>query len=254
MPIAITREVSPDLAACELTHRERVPIDLARAREEHDAYEGCLEQLGCTLRRLPALEGFPDAVFVEDTAFVVGELAVIARPGAASRRGETARIASVLADYRPLAEIVAPGTLDGGDLLRVGRTVYVGASSRTNAAGIAQLGDALTPFGYRVVPVAVQGCLHLKSAACPVNDETVLLNPAYVDTAAFAGCRILEVDPAEPDAACVLRLDDTVLAAAAHAHTNARLERVGIRVLTVPLGELAKAEAGVTCCSVIVTT
>lgn len=153
MRIALTRDVSPAMPRCELSHLARTPIDLAQAAAQHVAYERCLMELGCRVLRLPADDSMPDAVFIEDTAVVVPELAVVTRPGAASRRGETVAVASALAAHRTLARIETPGTLDGGDVLQIGRTLYVGRAARSNADGIAQLARLLAPFDYRVIPV-----------------------------------------------------------------------------------------------------
>jgi dimethylargininase len=250
--LAITRGVSPALARCELTHLAREPIDGARAAAQHAAYERTLAGLGCAVVSLPAALDLPDSVFVEDTAVVVDELAVITRPGAASRRPETAAVARELARHRPLAEIAAPGTLDGGDVLRLGRRVLVGRSGRSNDAGIAQLAALLCPHGYTVEGIGVHGCLHLKSAVTQVAPDAVLLNPAWVDPAAFAGHRVLEIDPSEPYAANALLLGDAAIHSAAFPRTSARLERAGVRLVTVDVSELAKAEGAVTCCSILV--
>ncbi|HVP38951.1 MAG TPA: N(G),N(G)-dimethylarginine dimethylaminohydrolase [Candidatus Saccharimonadales bacterium] len=252
--IAITRAVSPALGRCELSFVERRPIDVAAARRQHREYEACLEALGCGLLRLPAEAELPDSVFVEDVAVVLDELAVITRPGAESRRAECAGVAVALRPYRRLAAIQAPGTLDGGDVLAAGRHVFVGRSTRTNEDGITQLRQHLGPLGYAVEAVAVAGCLHLKSAATAVGPDQLLVHPGRVDPAAFAGLRLLEVDPAEPDAANVLRVGDTVVAATAHPRTRRRLSAAGLEVRTVDLSELAKAEGALTCCSLIFQT
>jgi dimethylargininase len=176
---------------------------------------------------------------------------VIARPGAASRRGETATTAVALAAHRPLLHIAEPGTLDGGDVLVIGRHVYVGRSSRTNDVAIAQLDALLRPVGYTVVPVEFGGCLHLKSCVTQVAAGVVLLNPEWVNADAFAGCRVVAVDPAEPHAGNALMLGGSVIHPAHHPATRARLEAEGLRVAPVAMTELAKAEAGVTCCSLL---
>jgi dimethylargininase len=176
VPIAVTRGISAAMMRCELTHLRRTPIDTGLAREQHHAYEQALRALGCRIESLPEEPELADSVFVEDTAIVLDEVAVITRPGAPSRRAETASMAALLERYRRLAHIESPGTLDGGDVLRVERTLYVGASSRSNASGIEQLGELLLPFGYRVVPVAVRGCLHLKSAVTQVSADELLIN------------------------------------------------------------------------------
>jgi dimethylargininase len=252
MLIAYTRAVSPTLADCELTHLRREPLNVARAAQEHAAYESLLTRLGATVRRLPAEPGLPDAVFVEDTAVVLDGIAVITRPGAASRRPETASTAAVLAAHRPLVQIEGPGTLDGGDVLVCGRRVFVGLSTRTNRAATEQLAALLRPLDHEVVPVAFGGCLHLKSCVTRVADDLVLLNPAWVDARAFAGCRAVPVDPAEPNAANALALGGAVIHSAHYPRTQARLAAEGLRVAPVTMRELAKAEAGVTCCSLLV--
>jgi dimethylargininase len=251
MLLALTRAVPPSIARCELTHLARSPIDVALATAQHDNYEAALEALGCAVRRIPPAPDLPDSVFVEDTAVVLDDVAVITRPGAESRRGEAAPVAAALATYRPLRFIQAPATVDGGDVLRLGRQIHVGLSGRTNADGVRQLRDLLAPFGYTVDCVAARGCLHLKTAVTPVGDGLLLLNPEWVDGRAFEGASWIEVDPWEPHAANVLRVDGTVLCAAAAPQTQARLEARGVRVCSIDVSELAKAEAGLTCCSLV---
>jgi dimethylargininase len=249
--IAITREVSPAIAACELTHLEREPIDLALAREQHRRYEEALAALGCEVRRLATDPALPDSVFVEDVAVVLDEMAIVTRPGAESRRPERPSVAAALAPYRPVVRIEAPGTMDGGDLLRSGRTLFVGRSGRTNDAGIEQLRAVAEPIGYTVTAVNVRGCLHLKSAVTEVGDDAVLIHREWVDADAFAGLDRIDVDPAEPHAANALRVGRTVVHPSAFPMTRKRLEDRGIVVETLDLSELAKAEGGVTCCSLI---
>ncbi len=255
--VALTRPVSPAFAACELTHLAREPIDVALARRQHAAYEALLEELGCTVERLPAEPGLPDSVFVEDAAVVVDELAVVTRPGAESRRGETTSVAAALARHRPLARIEAPATLDGGDVLRVGRRLFVGLSARSNSDGVEQLAAALAPFGYAVVGVPLHDCLHLKTAVTEVAAGTVVVNPEWIDRATFAAYERVEVDAREPFAANVLRIaahdggGDTVVMPAAFPRTAERLAARGLRVRTLDVSEIAKAEGGVTCCSIL---
>ncbi len=190
MLMALTREISAAFQSCELTHVERVSIDIDRARAQHAAYEWALVEAGCTVRRLDSGAGMPDAVFVEDIAVVLDEGAVICRPGATSRRAETPGVLEALARHgRPLQHIKAPGTLEGGDVLTIGRQVFVGASTRTNRAGIDQLVRILEPVGYAVRAVPVRGCLHLKSAVTALAPETVLINREWVPADAFAACR-----------------------------------------------------------------
>ena len=253
MLLAYTRAVSPALADCELTHLERTPIDVSRAADEHAAYEARLASLGALIRRLPAEADLPDAVFVEDTALVLDEVAVVTRPGAPSRRGETQSVAAALAPHRPLRWIEEPGTMDGGDLLATtGRRVYVGLSSRTNAEAIGQLARLLAPWSYTVIPVEFGGCLHLKSAATEVRDDLMLLNPDWLDPAVFLHHRAVRVDPDEAHAANALALAGQVIHPAHHPLTRRRLEAEGLRVSPLEMAELAKAEAGVTCCSLLV--
>lgn len=251
MPIAITREVSPSIARCELTHLAREPIDIARAVAQHESYVRALEDLGCTIVQASPQPELPDAVFVEDAAVVVGEIAVITRPGAESRRGETASIAGLLARYRPVATIDEPGTLDGGDVLRIGRQLFVGVSERTNRDAIRQLERHLAPFGYRVTPVDVAGCLHLKSAVTQLAESAVLLNPDWIDARAFADFETVAIDRAEPYAANVLTIGPVALCASAFPRTREAIERRGIETRSVDVSELAKAEGALTCCSIV---
>lgn len=249
--IAITRAVSPTLDRCQLVHLERETIDVERATRQHESYEALLEDLGCVIERVAPAPELPDAVFVEDAAVVVQEVAVLTRPGAVSRRPEIETVAAVLGRRRPLRYLDTPATLDGGDVLRIGRTVLVGSSDRTNRAGAEQLAAHLEPFGYQVRPVPVRGCLHLKTAVTAVGHETVLLNPDWVDAAALPPVSVIEVDPTEPLAANALDVAGTVVVAAAHERTRRRLEAAGLRTAAVDVSELAKAEAGVTCCSIL---
>lgn len=252
MPTAITRPLSPKIVDCELTHLERTPIHFEAAQQQHFEYEQALASLGLTVEHLPELPEFPDGVFVEDTAVVLPEVAVVTRPGAVSRREETVTVAAALAQYRPLVSIEAPGTLDGGDVLCVGRTLYVGLSRRTNQAGRGQLETALARFGYRVRGVPLSKCLHLKSAVTLIAPDRLLLNPRWVDASHFSYLRLLEVDPGEPFAANALLVGETLVYPNAHPRTRERLENAGLSVLGVDQSELAKAEGGVTCCSLIV--
>ena len=243
--------MSPAIGRCELSYLEREPIDVGLAERQHLAYERCLADLGCAVTSLPSEPALPDSVFVEDTAVVLDELAVVTRPGAVSRRPETASVAAALAPWRPLLYLGSPGTLDGGDVLVVGRRIFVGRSLRSDEAGCGQLRDLLAPRGYAVVPVPVRGCLHLKSAVTAVAADRLLVSPARVDGSAFAGLGIIDVDPAEPHAANALRIGVSVVFPAAFERTRRRLEGAGIRVVTVDVSELARAEGAVTCCSLV---
>ena len=216
-----------------------------------------MRSLGCRVERLPELPDNPDSVFVEDAAIVFDDVAVMARPGASSRRGEVESVAQALARYRPLARIQAPATLDGGDVLVTPGLVFVGISGRTNADGARQLATFLAPHGFEVIPIPVSGCLHLKSAAVWVPGRSrshILVNPSWVDPAVFHAFDVIEVDPAEPHAANVLPLAGRVICPEAHPRTRRRLEAHGLATVSVPATELAKAEGGVTCCSLLVAS
>jgi dimethylargininase len=249
---AITRAVSPSMNRCELTYLERQEIDIERAIEQHSAYARCLREMGLAVYELPADPALPDCVFVEDPAVVVDEVAVIARMGAESRRPETEAMAEALGRFRPLYRMEAPATLDGGDVFRVGRTLFAGLSQRTNREGIEQLTAALAPYDYEVRPVEVRGCLHLKSGACWVGGETLLVNREWIDATAFTGYDLVDVE--EPWAADVLAIGNIVLMPDGFPRTRAMLERNGLAVRTIDVSELQKAEAGVTCMSVIFRT
>jgi dimethylargininase len=249
--VALTREISPAIARCELTHLARVPIDVHAARAQHREYERCLEALGCKVQRLEAGPDVPDSVFIEDIAVVFDELAVITRPGAESRRAEIPAIDLALVHHRTLRYIDGPGTLDGGDVLTVGRDVFVGESARTNAAGIEQLRRILAEHAYTVRCVPVNECLHLKSAVSVIRDDLLLINRAWTAPQTFAAYELLDIDAREPFAANALRVGDEVVYPAEFPRTRDRLDARGIGVHAVRASELAKAEGAVTCCSLV---
>jgi len=249
--LALVRQVSPQLERCELTHLAREGIDAARASRQHGSYTQALQALGCTLEWLPALPDHPDSVFVEDTAVVLPEVAVITRPGAGSRRGETPSVALALERHRRVARITEPGCLDGGDVLHIGRTLYVGTSGRTNPAGIAQLAELLSPYGYRVQAVAVDGCLHLKSAATFIPPDVLLVNPGWVDPAVFGKLRLMAVEEREAYGANTLSIGGATLVSAAYPETVRRLEEAGVSTRVLDVSELHKAEGALTCMSLL---
>lgn len=248
---AIVREISASIGNCEISFVSREPIDVELARQQHAAYQSLLTELGCQLIVLPAEDAMPDAVFVEDVALVLDEVAVMTRPGAPSRRTEGAAVAAALRQYRPLLAIEAPGTLDGGDIMRIGKRIFVGQSARSNAAAVEQLQTLLADQGYRVESVPMRDCLHLKSAVTAVADDTLLINPQWVSPDAFAGFRLIEVDPTEPHAANALRIGDVLVYPACFPRTKARLQAAGLEVRSVDVSELQKAEGAVTCCSLV---
>jgi dimethylargininase len=188
---------------------------------------------------------------VEDPLVVFDELAIITRMGAVSRRGESESLASAISAFRPLRRLREPATLEGGDVLGIGRDVFVGLTTRTNEAGIAQLRAELEPYGYRVHAVEVRGCLHLKSACCSIGDDAVLANKDWLDVAPFRNFRIVSVAQDEPGAANVLRVGDTVLMPSCFPHTEEILRQEGLKIRMVDISELIKAEAAITCSSVI---
>lgn len=251
MLMAITRDVSASLRDCQLSFVERDAIDPDRAAGQHRAYRHALESLGCRVIAMPALDAMPDAVFVEDVAIVLDEIAIMTRPGAASRCAEGASVAEVLARYRTLRAIQAPGTLDGGDVLRVGRSIHVGESARSNADGIAQLRMHVAGFGYTVQNVPTRECLHLKSAVTHIADGILLIQPEWVDRSVFASYRLIDIDPDEPHAANALRIGDAVVYPACFPRTQQRMVDAGIAVTPVDLSELQKAEGATTCCSLV---
>lgn len=249
--VAITREVSSCINDCELSFHGRQPIDVAKAIAQHKGYQDCLAELGIRVVSLPAEPGLPDAVFVEDPAVVLDEVAIISNMGAPSRRPEARELAAALAPYRLLKFLVEPATLDGGDVLRVGRSVFVGLSRRTNRDGIEQLSELLHPYDYRVQPVEVSGCLHLKSACSYIGHETVLVNRSWIDVEQLRGFELLDVSEDEPAAANALVVNDVVIMPVSFPKTRSLLEERGFTVRSLDVSELQKAEAGVTCCSLI---
>jgi dimethylargininase len=249
--IAITRAVSPSINSCELTFHARQPIDVAKASAQHKEYENVLAELGCEIVSLPAEADLPDAVFVEDAAVVVDEVAIIPIMGASSRRPETQTLAKTLSRYRPLEFLKEPATLDGGDVLRIDRSLFVGLSTRTNQQAITQLRDILRPYDYEVHAVEVGDCLHLKTACSFIGRNTVLINQSFIDIAPFRQFDFVDVAAEEQSGADVIFLNDTVISPASFPKTHALLEQRGFRVRSIDSSELQKAEAGVTCSSII---
>lgn len=251
MLTAILRAASPALARCRLEYRQREPIQVEVAIRQQRDYAEALRAAGVRVVELPALAAHPDAPFVEDAAVVLDELAVLARMGAAGRQPEVAPLAEVLADYLPLHQVDPPGTLEGGDVLRVGRRLLVGISSRTNAQGAAQLGAIAGKFGYAVTTVPVTGCLHLKTAVTHIGSRTLLVNRDWVDVRALSGFELHPVPEDEPWAANTLTVNGWVLVAASAPRTRAALAARGLPTVAVDISEFEKAEAGLTCLSLL---
>lgn len=253
MTIAITREVSSRFNECEITHIDRTPIDVKTARAEHREYVKTLTQLGCQVIELPEEPDLPDSVFVEDTAFILDETAVITRPGADSRKPETESIIRALSPYRTLVHVTAPATVDGGDVLVLGKNIYIGISTRSNPAAVEQLQNLLNNYGYKVIGVEMKDCLHLKTAVTRVDDKTLLINKNWVSPTYFTGYDLIEVDPSEPFAANCLPVNEHIIFPTAFPKTREKLESLGCKIQTVTVNELAKAEGAVTCCSLIIS-
>jgi dimethylargininase len=251
MLTAITRAVSPAIVHCELSFIGRKPIDLATAQGQHRAYEKLFEKLGARVISLPAESDLPDSMFVEDPAIVLDELAVILPLGTETRRREAPSLAKALSQFRKLEYISLPGTLEGGDVLRIGRRLFVGLTRRSNAEGIRQLAAILAPHNYEVIAVPVAGCLHLKSAVTCLGRNTLLANRAWFDTAPLAGHEWIDVDPAEPHAANALALAGTIIFPESFPRTRARIEARGFSVTSIDISELQKAESGLTCSSLL---
>ena len=254
MVFALTRQVSSKIGHCELTHLQRQSINYALASEQHRAYEQTLQALGLHVVSLPPESDFPDSVFVEDTALVLDDFAVMMRPGAESRRGEVPSIAQALQPYRQLNYLQDPAIVDGGDILLVNQHVYIGLSSRSNHDAVIQLIEILEPRGYMVTPVEVRGCLHLKSAVSLVAENTLLINPGWIDTRIFSDYSIIPVDPQEPQGANALLIAEDVIYPAGFPGTAGRLRRHGLEVIELDVSELMKAEGAVTCCSLLLNT
>ncbi|WP_336921367.1 dimethylarginine dimethylaminohydrolase family protein [Aquipuribacter sp. SD81] len=254
LPLALVRPVSPRLAEAELSFLDRVAIDPERAAAQHAGYVDLLRRLGHDVIEVAAAPEHPDGTFVEDAAVVVDDLAVCTRPGAASRRGEVDSVRAALEGLGlRTVRMSEPATLDGGDVLQVGPTVFVGLGGRTNAAGVAALEEALAPLGRTVVPVTVTGCLHLKSGATALPDGTVVAVTSWLDTAPFEAAGLQVVEAPEPAGADLLLSGDRVVVSAAAPRTAAMVRTLGFEAHPVEIDELEKAECGVTCLSVLVS-
>lgn len=252
MRLALTRDVSPRFNECELTHIDRTPIDVDVARAQHHDYVQAIKELGFAVLELPAEHDLPDSVFVEDTAVILPEVALITRPGADSRKSETESIAQALRPYRDLVFIQPPGSLDGGDVLVAGKDIYVGLSTRSNLPSIRQMNELLGKYGYQVQGVEMHDCLHLKTAVTRVDDNTLLINGKWADVENFERFDPIAVDAAEPFAANCLPLGDAIIFPVGFPKTAAKLAARGYKIKPVTVDELAKAEGAVTCCSLIV--
>jgi dimethylargininase len=251
MLTAITRAVSPALAHCELSFIERIPIDMEKARSQHHAYERTLAALGANVISLPPEPELPDSMFVEDPAIVLDELAIVFPLGTETRRREAESLAKAIAPFRKIEYVTLPGTVEGGDILHVGKKLYVGLTARTNEEGIRQLRKIVDPYGYEVIAVLVTGCLHLKSAVTFLGNNTLLANRYWFDAAPFADYEWIDVDANEPHAGNALALNGSVIFPASFPETRARIEAKNFKVIGLDIAELQKAESGLTCSSLI---
>ena len=251
MLIALTRKVSSSLANCELNFIPRQPIDIEKARAQHHAYEQLLGELGARVISLPEEPELSDSMFVEDPAIVLDEIAVICPLGTETRRKEAASLAVALEKYRSLAHIKLPGTLEGGDVLKIGKKIFVGLTKRSNAEGIRQLAVIADKYGYEATVIPVTGCLHLKSAVTYLGRNTLLANRACFDPKRLQGYQWIDVDASEPHAANALAISDAVIFPASFPKTRQKIEAAGFSVRTLDISELQKAESGLTCSSLL---
>ena len=251
MTVALTRQPPQSLVHCEVSHVEREAIDFSQAVRQHQKYCRALQQHGLDVQTLPPVEAYPDSVFVEDNAIVLDELAVLTSMGTDSRKGEPALLRPVLSEYREVVELSRPATIEGGDVVRVGKTLYVGRSARTNQEGIEALRRIAEPLGYVVQPIEVHGCLHLKTACSSLDDETLLVNSSWINVNRLGAFRLLPVPATEPYGANVMRVGQGILANASCPSTITMLETHGYAVSALDISEFSKAEAGLTCLSLI---
>ena len=251
MLTAITRAVSSALVNCELNFIERKPIDLGLARAQHHGYETLLGKLGARVISLPEEPTLPDSMFVEDPAIVLDEVAIICPLGTETRRKEAPSIAVALETYRKLAYVKQPGTLEGGDVLRIGKQIFVGVTRRSNPEGIRQLGVIAAAYGYELTAVPVTGCLHLKSAVTSVGKNMLLGNRAWFDWKRLAGFEWIDVDPSEPHAGNALQIGTSVIFPASFPNTAKKMKEKGLELQLLDIAELQKAESGLTCSSLL---
>lgn len=248
---AIVRPVSLSMNDCELTHLERQPININLAQEQHDAYIRLLSECGCHILGARPEPELPDSVFVEDTAVVLPELAIITHPGAVSRKAECISIAEILQPFRPLYYLDQSYHLDGGDVLVIEKNIFIGLSSRTDQGAIQWIQKLLAPQGYLVKAVPIKECLHLKSAVTYLGNDQVLINHNWVDTSFFQDYKSITVHPKEPGGANALTLGSRTIYSQAYPRTAEKMNQAGLEVKLVDNSEMIKAEGAVTCCSIV---
>lgn len=243
----ITHLPSPHLRDCELTFLDFKQIDLAKAQKEHENYKKMLESCSANVITIDENIDFPDSVFIEDPILVFDEIAILTSMGVESRRLETKNLEKVFAKYREIKRIELPARIEGGDVLKIGKKIFVGKSARTNSDGIRALRAILTPYGYEVIGVKVSGCLHLKTGCTALDDKTILLNPQWLDTKPFEGFKQVIVPHEEPFGANILKINDTICMNEAFPRTIEMVKALGYTVKTTDITEFVKAEAGLTC-------
>jgi dimethylargininase len=251
MLIGLTHTVSPNLAQGEVTYIDRAPVDYTLALQQHDQYCSTLAAHGVEVKKLAMNSDYPDSCFVEDTTIVLDEIVIITRMGTASRRGETAGIAAEISKYRETVAIEQPASIEGGDVLRIGKTLFVGLSTRTNAQGIEALTAIVQYFGYKVIPVSVTGCLHLKTACTAVSDDTLLINPLWIETAPLQDFTLLPVSPDEQWAANTIRVNDTLFVQAGFPSMLEQVRKFTTNIELLNISEFRKVEAGLSCLSIL---
>jgi dimethylargininase len=250
--VAITHVPSPNMQQYERTYVGGDVIDFDLALEQHAGYQDALRFCGAEVVTLTVNSALPDCVFVEDAAIVLDEVAVMMSMGAESRRPEPAGLEPEIAKYRPIERVALPGTIDGGDVVRSGRALFVGESPRTNAEGIASLRAVLWPYGYSVTGVPVHGCLHLKTACSTLPDGRFLVNANWIDVRPLGSAGLLHVPANEAWAGDVLVIGSRIIVSDAFPETMLLLRNEGFEVVPVSVSEFAKAEGGVTCLSLVV--
>ena len=249
--VAVTNVPSPLLYLGVRTFADEAAVDYAVALREHEQYRDALRRCGCRVISLEVNRDHPDSVFVEDTALVLDEVAIMMSPGAASRRDEPRAIEQTLREYRHIVRVESPATIDGGDIVLSGRQLYAGESQRTNVAGISALATLSRGFGYNVTSIPVFGCLHLKSACSALPDGRFLVNADWIDVSPLPSQRLLHVPDSEPWAGDVLVIGERIIVSDAFPETIELLARQGWEVVPVAVSEFAKVEGGVTCLSLV---
>ena len=251
MLLAITHLPSPELQHCELTFLKSEPISMEIANLQHQTYRAMLERCGAKVIVLDENLACPDSVFVEDPIIVFDEVAVLTSMGVESRRKESEAMERVFSKYRKIERIVLPAKIEGGDVLKIGKKIFVGESARTNKEGIEALARIIEPLGYTVIPVRVFGCLHLKTGCTALDEQTLLINSAWVDASAFEGFNKIEVPHDEPFGANVLKIGTILCMNEAFPKSIAFIKSLGYTVDSCNISEFVKAEAGLTCMSVL---